>query len=80
MKTIAEQWADFESVVIPRSAGGAQRQEMRRAFYAGFHSALECALQAADESGDDDDLGARMLQSLRDECKKFAVAVVAGRA
>jgi hypothetical protein len=34
----------------------------------------------AEESGDDDDLGATMMQSLHDECERFVADVQAGRA
>lgn len=80
MKTAAQQWASFEAIVMPASAGDVQRMEMRRAFYAGFHSALACALEAADESGDNDDLGATMIERLHQECAQFAREVQAGRA
>lgn len=80
MKTIAERWAEFAANVLPASAPAAQRVEMRRAFYAGFESALTAGLDIADESGDSDDIGATMFQRLHDECQQFAAAVAAGHA
>ncbi len=35
MRTIQTFWEEFESVAIPAGASQIQRQEMRRAFYAG---------------------------------------------
>lgn len=32
---LKEHWASFEREIIPREAGAVQREEMRRAFYAG---------------------------------------------
>jgi hypothetical protein len=80
MKTVAQLWASFEARVLPKTAGAVQRQEMRRAFYAGFAGALGAGLEMAEESGDDDDLGATMMQSLHDECERFVADVQAGRA
>lgn len=80
MKTVAQQWASFEESVMPKNAPSIQRIEMRRAFYAGFYSALMAGLQMANESGDDDDLGATMMQALHDECARFMADVREGRA
>lgn len=80
MKTIADHWARFEMSVIPPTAPAIQRMEMRRAFFAGFQSALVAGLQMAEESGPDDALGAAMLQALHDECKRFAADIAAGKA
>jgi hypothetical protein len=38
--TIAQQWEVFASNCLPADAGPVQRQEMRRAFYAGFGAAV----------------------------------------
>lgn len=80
MRTIAQQWTSFEAAVLPASAGRVQRLETRRAFYAGFQAALLAAVEMADESGDDDDLGVSMIQRLHEECQQFAQAVATGRA
>lgn len=80
MLTIAQRWQQFEANVIPRTAGRHQRQEMRRAFYFGFWSALQAGIEMADESGDDDIKGVLMIQALHDEAKKFRDDVAAGRA
>jgi hypothetical protein len=65
---------------MSKNAGAVQRQEMRRAFYAGFYGALMAGLRMAEESGDDDDAGATMMQALHDECKAFALDVQKGKA
>jgi hypothetical protein len=80
MITVAQEWATFESAVLSPSAPAIQRSEMRRAFYAGFYGALQAGLRMADESGDDDDLGATMMESLHQECIRFSKDVGAGRA
>lgn len=80
MKTIAERWTEFEAAVMPKGAGSLQRVEMRRAFYAGFQCSLFAGLEMAAESGDNDDIGATMIQRLHEECSRFMHDVRAGRA
>lgn len=80
MKSIAERWKRFESLVMPAHAHATQRQEMKRAFYAGFHESLMAGLEMADESKDNDDVGATMIQRLYDECQQFAANIQAGKA
>jgi hypothetical protein len=80
MKTIADRWTEFGARVLPQNAHATQRQEMRRSFYAGFFEALVACSEMADESGDNDDVGATMMHSLHDECLRFAQDVDAGRA
>ena len=79
MRTIAEQWADFERLVLPRTAGAVQRQETRRAFYAGAQAALTVSVEIADADLSDE-AGAAVLEGLHDECQRFAGEIAAGRA
>lgn len=80
MKTVAQQWEMLAAQVMPPNAPAMQYQEMRRAFYAGFHAALMSGLAMAEESGDDDDAGAIMMESLHQECQQFAKEIAEGRA
>ncbi len=64
---------------MPLTAGSVQRQEMRRAFYAGFYSSLMAGIEMADESGDDDEAGVLMMDKLHKECLAFAGEVGAGK-
>ena len=50
--TIAELWRLYETKVLPRDAGPVQRQECRRAFYAGIRGWLDM-LMAHMEEGDE---------------------------
>ena len=79
MRTIAQVWAQFDAKVLV-NAGEVQRREMRRAFYAGFHSCLVASLDIARESRDNDDLGATMMERLSQECLAFVDEIKAGRA
>lgn len=79
MRTIATEWASFEGKVIPWDAGSTQRQEMRRAFYAG----AQAMLGIVHEIGSDDvseDAGIAVLKGLADEGELFVQDVLAGRA
>lgn len=80
MRTVAQQWEQFEALVLPAAASKTQRTEMRRAFYAGFQGALMAGIEMADESKDSDDIGVTMIQRLHDECQAFAASVATGRA
>jgi hypothetical protein len=71
VERLAESWESFERAVIPADAGPVQRQEMRRAFYAGAWSIL-CSVRhiGGNDSISEQD-GAAMLESLVRECERF---------
>lgn len=79
MKSLAELWI-LASVVIPPDAPAAQRRDMRRAFYMGAQSALSAMAEASLECGDDDDKGAKMIETLHRECREFAHRITRGEA
>ncbi len=79
MRTIAQQWTQFERLAMPPSAGQLQRKEMRRAFYAGFQASLSVGVEIADADLSDE-AGAAVLQGLHEECQLFAGEIAAGRA
>ena len=54
MKTIREEWADFEQMVVPKEATQLQRKEMQKSFYAGFSSALYILTKEVTMLSDDD--------------------------
>lgn len=65
MKTLFEEWQSFERAVVPVAAPPVQREEMRRAFYAGASVMLTLVLAAvAPENEDDCEAN---LQALEDE-------------
>lgn len=80
MKTIAQRWAEAEKVMCPPGCHPTQRQEVRRAFYMGFWSCLQAGLEMANESGDNDDIGATMIERMHQECRDFSANVAAGKA
>lgn len=80
LRSIAEMWAIYLKMVVPRDAHRIQIQECRRAFYAGAQSVLMDGLMGIGDDSVDEDAGMRHLESLHEECEQFAEAVKAGRA
>ncbi len=77
---VAEQWEEFERRVLPDDVSAVQRQEMRRAFYAGAQAILfgVIAVLAPESEPTDEDL--QMMEDLNQELGDFFKAVTAGRA
>jgi hypothetical protein len=73
-KRIEKEWLDFERRVMPKNAPAVQRQEMRRAFYAGVSTALIMAFALGDDDASEDE-GAAVLESMHQECIEFAAQV-----
>lgn len=81
-RTLWEQWGEHVERVVPASAGATQRQETRRAFYAGAQAALAALIHnVGDDPGEPmtDDEEA-LLEGLIGECQKFMADVKAGLA
>lgn len=76
--TVAQLWYEFSHRVLPPTAPEIQRIEMRRAFYAGFYGCITASVEIADQCPDEDE-GALAFQTLDDECRRFARAVLDGR-
>ena len=76
---MAEQWDQFARAVVPVGAPLVQRQEMRRAFYAGAQAILfrVIAAFAPEEEPTPEDL--QIMSDLERELSDFAVAVKEGR-
>lgn len=79
MKTVAQEWDKFVVLVLPTNAPPIQRQEMRRAFYAGVQSALALSW---DIGGDDvtEDQGIAQLEAWHQECQAFGKLIQQGKA
>jgi hypothetical protein len=75
-----KQWQMFEKMVLPENCDAIQRQEMRRAFYAGasaLFSGVLAALSGGDEATPAD---MQIVEDLHNELRQFGQAVVEGRA
>ena len=79
MNTIAAHWKSFEAGVVPADACDVQRQETRRAFYAGAHAML-CTVQSLGADTVSEDAGVAILEGLVAESGLFAAEVAQGRA
>jgi len=79
MNTIQEQWSTFEKLVIPKIAPAIQRQEMRRAFYAGAEAMMRIQWNIGDKSISVD-AGVAILEGCREEMKIFSKQVENGSA
>ena len=74
MNTIADEWREFERLVVPATAGAGQRRDMRIAFYAGANAILALGQLISELS---DDAAMAVLQSLHDESAAFMYARLA---
>jgi hypothetical protein len=79
LNTIQEQWEQFSTLVIPKNAPDIQKQEMRRAFYAGVQATLRIQFEIGNSSITEV-AGVAMLEGLHEECQLFASAVARGEA
>lgn len=70
-RTLAEEWNDFETLVIPASAGGMQRRSMKMAFYGGAWAYIRLALNNLDGGSDETELDLLYMMSLEKEIKDF---------
>ena len=80
-KSMAEQWDDFSLLVGLYNMSSVQRQEMRRAFYAGAASIMD-AMMVGFDTGDDEPTEEDMqyISSLHEEMTKFGKDIAAGKA
>ena len=69
-KLFQKQWQDFEKSVIPPNAPAVQRQEMRRAFYAGASAMFNLTRKLGDEDVDEDE-AVLVLEGLEQELAEF---------
>lgn len=76
MNTIDDTWRSFAENVIHVDAPQIQRNEMKKAFYAGAYAVL-CITCGPLTDADEDD-AVRMLEGLHEECRQFVSNVVNG--
>lgn len=79
MNTIEKEWMQYEALVIPKDAGSIQRQETRRAFYAGAQALLEMTNSLGEETVSED-AAVAILQGWHEECQLFTMEIVKGNA
>jgi len=79
MNTIQEQWDVFSLMVVPKGASTVQKQEMRRAFYAGAEAMMRIQFTVGDNNMSET-AGVQVLEGCRDELNRFAQQVAQGKA
>lgn len=77
-KTVRNEWDSYSLQVMDARSGDLQRQELRRAFYAGFSSAVGVITDIGRSLGDDEALVA--IRAVRAELLEFGADVTGGRA
>jgi hypothetical protein len=77
--TVKASWESFEEAVMPPDAGRVQRQEMRRAFYAGAWAVLCTVREVGEESVSEAD-GVATLEAIKAELQAFQFLITKGRA
>lgn len=77
--TLAAQWLSFEAILLA-TAGEVQRQETRRAFYAGAQALLQVMTHGVSEAPETTESDEAFMASVDAELKQFALDVREGRA
>jgi len=77
---MAEQWDQFARQVLHPQAPAIQKQEMRRAFYAGAQAILFRVIQALAPESEPTAEDLQVMQDLEDELQAFGKAIKEGRA
>ena len=77
---MAEEWDKFARTVVNPNAHPTQKQEMRRAFYAGAQSILFRVIQSFAPESEPTDADVQIMENLHQELQDFAKLVQSGRA
>lgn len=77
---VAVGWTVFTEHVLPVHAGDVQRQEMRRAFYAGCLWLFETLTQQVSEGEEATDADLAMMDTIKRELDQFMRDLRSGRA
>jgi hypothetical protein len=79
-KLVAEQWDKFARAALPINTSAVQRQEMRRAFYAGAEGVLLKVIAAFAPESEPTAADLQMMTDVHEELQEFNAAVQQGRA
>jgi hypothetical protein len=78
--SVEASWNQFAQLVFRPGTPEIQIREMRRAFYAGFHTALLNILHGVSDGDDVAETDVAYLDGLHKECERFADEIKRGRA
>jgi hypothetical protein len=68
---IRDQWDSFRSRVIPKHVGAVQRQEMRRAFYAGAAAMLDALMMGLTDGPEAEEPDLVKMEEIAKELREF---------
>ncbi len=77
---MAEQWDSFARAALPSGVSAIQRQELRRAFYAGAQGILHGVIASLTPESEPTDADLAIMANLETELSEFADLVKKGRA
>lgn len=77
---VAEQWDQFARSVLTEGTPPVQRQEMRRAFYAGAQGVLFKVIAAFAPESEPTAADVQIMEDVHNELQEFAKQVASGRA
>lgn len=77
-KIIDTAWRSYAEQVIPMNAPDIQRQECRRAFYAGAASVFSGIMTMLDPGAEPTDADLEKMSALEDELNQYAKSLAAG--
>jgi len=72
--TIISQWQSYEAQVLPKNCSFVQRQETRRAFYAGAASVLALMARLSEEDISEEE-GSDVIEELMQESRDFTARI-----
>ena len=78
MKLIEKCWRSYAEHMLPTGASAVQKQETRRAFYAGAGMLLELLTNAVGPDDVSEDAGMEIMQAVHDEMRAFLRDVTEG--
>lgn len=70
MNTLDQEWLEYASKVLPKGCSLVQKQETRRAYYAGIWTLLQMVKGLGDEAVSEEQ-AAQELEKLENECISF---------
>ena len=79
-RRMTEQWDSYDLKVVPAAAGNAQRQETRRAFYAGAQALMGIVMNSLSLDSEPTDEDVAVMEDLDAELREFVAKVKAGQA
>ena len=76
---MAEQWDQFARAILPKDCSTIQRQEMRRAFYAGAQSIWFIVITSLSTEKETTEKDLEIMNDLHEELNNFTKLVTEGR-